>query len=68
LHKYPEDLLLELGRVSGDVVEQVGSTDATSKAVWESYRDFRKTAIGWSRIGLQGFMNARNLPFKYGKG
>lgn len=68
LHKYPDDLLLELGRVSGEVVDQVGNTDATAKEVWESYRGFRKTALGWTKIGLQGFMNARSLPFQYGKG
>ena len=68
MHKYPDSLLQELGRVSGEVVDKVGNTDATAKAVWDSYRNFRKTAIGWSKIGLQGFMNARTLPFQYGKG
>ena len=68
MHKYPDSLLQELGRVSGEVVEGVGNTDATTKEVWESYRSFRKTALGWTKIGLQGFMNARSLPFQYGKG
>ena len=66
LHRYPDDLLTELGNVSGDVIDKVGNTDGTTKAVWDSYRKFRKTAIEWSKIGLQGFMNARQLPFKYG--
>jgi TRAP-type mannitol/chloroaromatic compound transport system substrate-binding protein len=64
LHRYPDDLLTELGNVSGDVIDKVGNTDGTTKAVWDSYRKFRKTAIEWSKIGLQGFMNARQLPFK----
>ena len=68
LHKYPDSLLQELGRVSGEVVDRVGNTDAVTKEVWESYRNFRKTALGWTKIGLQGFMNARSLPFQYGKG
>lgn len=68
MHKYPDDLLKELGRVSGEVVDKVGSTDATTKKVWDSYRDFRKTAMEWSKIGLQGYMNARSLGFTYGKG
>jgi len=67
LHKFPDELLIELGRISGEVVDQVGNTDATTKKVWDSYRTFRKTAIGWSKIGLQGYMNARALPFQYGK-
>ena len=66
LHKFPDDLLIELGKVSADVVSTVGATDATTKKVWDSYRAFRKTAIGWSKISLQGYMNARSLPFEYG--
>lgn len=67
LHKFPDSLLTELGKVSGEVVDEVGNTDATTKKVWDSYRTFRKTAISWSKIGLQGYMNARSLPFQYGK-
>ena len=66
LHKFPDDLLIELGKVSSDVVSQVGATDPTTQKVWDSYREFRKTAIGWSKISLQGYMNARSLPFAYG--
>jgi TRAP-type mannitol/chloroaromatic compound transport system substrate-binding protein len=66
LHKFPDSLLVELGKVSSDVVGQVGATDANTQKVWDSYRAFRKTAIGWSKISLQGYMNARALPFAYG--
>ncbi len=68
MHKYPDELLQELGRISGEVVDDVGNTDATTKAVWESYRAFRAKAIGWTKVGLQGFVNARALPFQYGRG
>ena len=66
LHKFPDSLLIELGKISSDVVSQVGATDPTTQKVWDSYRAFRKTAIGWSKISLQGYMNARSLPFAYG--
>ena len=66
LHKFPDSLLTELGNVAADVVGTVGATDATTQKVWDSYRAFRKTAIGWSKISLQGYMNARALPFEYG--
>ena len=66
LHKFPERMLATLGKVSSDVVIAIGNADTTTREVWESYRSFRKMVIGWSRIGLQGYMNARSLPFKYG--
>lgn len=66
LHKFPDSLLIELGKISSDVVSEVGATDPTTQAVWESYRKFRRTAINWSKISLQGYMNARSLPFAYG--
>jgi len=66
LHKFPDDLLTELGKVSGDIVSKVGNTDGTTRKVWDSYRKFRKTAIQWSKIGTQGYLNARSLPFQYG--
>jgi len=67
LVRFPNELLVELGKISGDVVDQVGNTDATTKKVWESYRSFRKTAISWTKISLQEYVNARALPFAYGK-
>ena len=66
LHKFPDPLLIEFGKVASDVVSAVGATDATTQRVWDSYRSFRKMVIGWSRVGLQGYMNARSLRFKYG--
>jgi TRAP-type mannitol/chloroaromatic compound transport system substrate-binding protein len=66
LVKYPDDLLAELGRVSGEVVDAIGNTDATTKKVWDSYRDFRKIAVEWGKISVQGFMNARSLTDSYG--
>jgi TRAP-type mannitol/chloroaromatic compound transport system substrate-binding protein len=65
LHKYPQDMLIKIGEVSGDVVARIGNTDAFTKRVYDSFIDYRKGAITWAKIGEQGFMNARSLPFKY---
>ncbi len=65
MHKFPDDLLNEMGRISGEVVAEVGNTDAMTKRVYESYIAFRRIAIGWTKIGNQAFLNARTLPFKY---
>ena len=66
LHKLPDRLLITLGKVSSEVVSGIGAADPTTQKVWDSYRSFRKMVIGWSKVGLQGYMNARALRFKYG--
>jgi len=66
LRKFPDSLLIEFGKISAEVVDAIGSTDSTTQKVWDSYRSFRKLIVPWSRVGLQGYMNARLLRFKYG--
>ena len=66
LHKLPDRLLITLGKVWSEVVSGIGAADPTTQKVWDSYRSFRKMVIGWSKVGLQGYMNARALRFKYG--
>ena len=66
LNKFPDRMLIELGKASSNVVAAIGASDPTTQRVWDSYRSFRKQVIGWSRISLQGYMNARSLRFKYG--
>ncbi len=65
LRKFSDELLSAIGKVSGEVVAEVGHKDAFTTKVYDSFISFRKQAIAWTRIGEQGFMNARALPFKY---
>jgi TRAP-type mannitol/chloroaromatic compound transport system substrate-binding protein len=65
LHQYPKDMLIKIGEVAGEVVNDVGNTNAFTKRVYDSFITYRKQAITWAKIGEQGFMNARALPFKY---
>ena len=66
LHQYPQDMLISIGEIAGRVVADIGSTDAFTKRVYDSFMAYRKQAIAWAKIGEQGYMNARLLPFKYG--
>ena len=66
LRRFNDDLLKEIGRVSGEVVAEVGKSDPMTQKVYDSYMDFRSKAIGWSAIADQGYYNARSLPFQYG--
>jgi TRAP-type mannitol/chloroaromatic compound transport system substrate-binding protein len=66
VRRFNDDLLLEIGRVSGEVVAEVGATDPLTQRIYESYMNFRRTAVDWGEIADQGYYNARSLPFQYG--
>ncbi len=59
-------LLKEIGRVSGEVVAEVGASDPLTQKIYDSYMDFRAKSVGWAAIADQGYYNARSLPFQYG--
>ncbi len=65
LRKFSDDLLIKIGEVAGEVVKEVGASDPLTQKVYDSYINFRKQSIGWSKLAEQGYMNARALPFKY---
>ena len=65
LHQYPKDMLIKIGEVAGEVVNDVGNTNAFTKRVYDSFITYRKQAITWAKIGEQGFTHARALPVKY---
>ena len=66
LHRFSSPLLRKFGEASSEVVSGIGASDPTTRKVWDSYRSFRKRVVKWSQVGLQGYMNARSLRFKYG--
>jgi TRAP-type mannitol/chloroaromatic compound transport system substrate-binding protein len=65
LKKLPDDLLTEAGRISGEVVAAIANEDPFTKRVYESYLDFRKKQVAYTKISEQAYLNARALPFKY---
>tara|TARA_X000000368_G_scaffold267375_1_gene211826 strand:+ start:12668 stop:13813 length:1146 start_codon:yes stop_codon:yes gene_type:complete len=62
---YPDDLLQELGRISGELMTEFMSQDPLSKKVGTSIVNFRKGALEWTKLSEQTFTAARSLPFKY---
>lgn len=66
LRRFPNSVLNEIGRISGQVVAEIGASDPLTARVYESFLQARRTSIGWSRVGDQSFWSARLLPFKYG--
>ncbi|MDA0366811.1 MAG: TRAP transporter substrate-binding protein [Proteobacteria bacterium] len=66
LRKMNDGILNEIGRLSGEVMVETAAEGGITKRVYDSFLDFRKGAIRWSRISDQAYWNARLLPFKYG--
>jgi TRAP-type mannitol/chloroaromatic compound transport system substrate-binding protein len=61
LRKYSDEILKALGKASLEVVSEISNKDPFTKKVYESYMAQRKKAIAWSRLGEQGYMNARSM-------
>jgi TRAP-type mannitol/chloroaromatic compound transport system substrate-binding protein len=66
VHKFSNELLNAIGRISGKVVAEVGNSDPMTKRIYESFLASRSSSIAWSKLGDQSYWNARLLPFKYG--
>ena len=66
LRRFSDELLQEIGRISGEVVAELGASDPLTQRIYDSYMDFRSKAIEWGAIADQGYYNARSLPFQYG--
>ena len=47
-----------------EVVAEVGNKDPFTKKVYENFMAARAKAIGWSKLGEQGYLNARLANYK----
>ncbi len=64
LRRFSDDILRKLGALSAEVLADLTSKDPLSAEVYKSLTDFRKQAIGWSKISEQTFLAARALSFQ----
>lgn len=64
LHEFPDDVFAAMGAASKDVLAAAGNADPLTKKVYESFMNFRKIAVGWSKLSDQTYMVKRELvPF-----
>ncbi|MDJ0683300.1 MAG: TRAP transporter substrate-binding protein [Alphaproteobacteria bacterium] len=68
LRQMPNDVLNAIGEQSGAVVAEVADVDDLGARTYESFINFRRQSIGWSRVSEQAYWNSRLLPFKYERG
>ena len=66
VRRMPNDMLNALGQKSGEVVADAAEEDQMTRKVYESFINFRKKAIAYSKLSDQAYWQARLLPFKYG--
>ncbi len=66
LRKFDDEILRTFGKVSGEVVAEVGASDPLTRRVYESYMKFRQASRPWTDISERAYLNARALDFPYG--
>jgi TRAP-type mannitol/chloroaromatic compound transport system substrate-binding protein len=66
LKRFSDDILMKFGEAAGQVVAEVGNSDAQTKKVYDSFIGFRKGIMEWTKLSEQAFTGARALGFKYG--
>ena len=61
LHEFSDEIFTAMGEASKDVLAAAGDSDPLSKKVYESFMNFRKIAVGWSKLSDQAYMMKRSL-------
>jgi TRAP-type mannitol/chloroaromatic compound transport system substrate-binding protein len=59
--KFDDVLLKLLLATSNDVAAEMGTADALSRKIYESYQNFRASIMNWSDIGERAYLNSRSL-------
>ncbi len=62
---FSNDILTNLGSLSGKVLRDLVASDPLSQEVFDSLVSFRGQAVSWAKYSELAFMQARTLPFKY---
>lgn len=61
LHEFSDDIFKAAGKAAKEVLAQVAQTDDITKKVYESYMNFRKVALEWSKLSDQSYMQKRSV-------
>ena len=59
LRAFPDDVLAKLRELSEQVVQEVAGKDKTTRAIYESFRNFRQQVMDWQRISELAYLKAR---------
>jgi TRAP-type mannitol/chloroaromatic compound transport system substrate-binding protein len=65
VRKFSSTILRAFGEAAGQVVTDIGTSEVSTRKVYDSFIAYRRRTVSWSKVADQGYMNARLLPFKY---
>jgi TRAP-type mannitol/chloroaromatic compound transport system substrate-binding protein len=65
LVRFPDSLLTHLGKLSGEVMNDLASADPLSREVMDDYLKFRRDVMDWDRVSEHAYLTARLLPFQF---
>jgi TRAP-type mannitol/chloroaromatic compound transport system substrate-binding protein len=52
--------------MSGEVLAEIRQHDPLTQRVYDSFMNFRRSAVRWGELSERGYLNARSLKFQYG--
>ena len=61
LRKLPDDVLIELRRISKEVMEEFIEDDEMAAKIYNSYRAFKQDVIQYHEISEKAFIEMRDL-------
>ncbi len=61
IRKFSDPILKVLGRVSDEVLAELGNNDPLTRRVYESFIENRRSLMKWGEISDRAFHNARSL-------
>lgn len=61
LVEFSDDIYKAFGAAAKDVLAAAGNADPLTKKVYDSFMDFRKKALVWTKLSDQGYTNKRAL-------
>lgn len=63
--RIPDNLLMDMAKISQGVIEDIANSDLRSKRIYDSYKNFFKKAASWTQLGDEAFSLARSLTLSY---
>lgn len=67
LHRFSDDILKEMGRLSGEVIADAAASSPEAGKVFASFKEAYMTTKSWTDISIAAYLKARDLDYVYFK-
>jgi len=64
VHKFPDELLAELYRLSAATMEEIAAHDDLARRIHDSYMTYRDTVADYAAVSSSAYLEARNTALK----